>query len=276
MADMFAPDSVIRRVNIEPCVALGGGRALLLQLAHPAVARGVQDHSDFKANPLRRLLGTLEAVNAVVFGSEELAAAVGARIQRIHSYVTGPGYAANDPSNLLWVHATLVDTALVCYSDFAGPLDASGAEAYYQQMTRVAEVFGVPRSVQPPSLAAFRSWFADAVAGLEVTDVGRELGAFVVAPSLPWRLDVPLAPLLGFERRLSIGRLPASVREQFGFAWSAREGRALERSLGRARAVYRRVPRAVRTAPTQANGRYLLWLASRHVRDGASPRKGEG
>ena len=61
MADFFPEGAVIRRVSIEPALMLGAGRALLLQLAHAPVAQGVQDHSDFRGNPFRRLLGTLEA-----------------------------------------------------------------------------------------------------------------------------------------------------------------------------------------------------------------------
>ncbi len=68
----------------------GAGRALMLQLAHEAVAQGVEDHSDFKGNPFKRLLGTLEATYAVVYGSEELARGVGRRIQWIHDFVVGP------------------------------------------------------------------------------------------------------------------------------------------------------------------------------------------
>ena len=37
MAPQFPKDSVIRRVNLEPAILFGAGRALLLQLAHEAV-----------------------------------------------------------------------------------------------------------------------------------------------------------------------------------------------------------------------------------------------
>ena len=41
----FSPDSMIWRVDREMVLLLGGGRALLMQLAHPKVAAGVADHS---------------------------------------------------------------------------------------------------------------------------------------------------------------------------------------------------------------------------------------
>jgi uncharacterized protein (DUF2236 family) len=263
--DMFPAHSAIRRVSAEPALFLGAGRALLLQLAHPAVAQGVQDHSEFKKNPFKRLQGTLEATYAVVFGSEPLAQAVGRRIQRLHDFVVGPQYRANDPDNLMWVHATLLDTALGCYQDFVRPLSADDAEAYYRDMMVVASVFGVPMDAQPPTLADFRHYFDGVVAGLEVTEVGKDLGSFILDPVLPLRLDVPLAPLLGLQRRLTLGRLPAPIRRQFAPHWSAADHAAWRRSEARTRTVYRAIPPAVRTGATSLQGALLLRAAQRRL-----------
>ncbi len=264
--DHFPRGSVIRRVNIEPAILFGAGRALLLQLAHPAVAQGVQDHSDFKGNPFKRLQGTLEAMNAVVFGSEELARGVGERIQWIHTFVTGPDYEANDPLNLLWVHATLCDTALRCYTTLVEPLSAEDEETYYQEMTRVAEVFGVARSDQPATLADFRAYVDDTVANIDVTDVGKDLAAFILDPELPLGLHVPLGPVLRLQRRFTLGMIPASIREQLGVVWSADDERRFDRAQHRARAVFRATPRALRAVPNNAHGLLLLRQAERHVR----------
>ena len=266
MTDHFPSGSVIRRVNIEPALLFGAGRALLLQLAHPAVAQGVQDHSEFKKNPFKRLQGTLEATYAVVFGSAELADGVGRRIQRIHDFVTGPGYSANDPSNLLWVHATLADTALRCYEELVGPLPADDAETYYQEMKRVAEVFGVGPEHQPDTLADFRRYMADTVAAIEVTDVGKDLAGFILDPQLPLRLDIPFRPLLRLQSLFTLGSLPAEVRDQLDVTWGAREQQRYERAQQRVRRVFRATPRGLRTAGNRAGGPVMLWMASRHVR----------
>jgi uncharacterized protein (DUF2236 family) len=266
VTDQFPPGSVIRRVNIEPAIMFGAGRALLLQLAHPAVAQGVEDHSDFKGNPFKRLQGTVEATYAVVFGSRELAGGVGRRIHWIHDFVTGPGYQANDPANLLWVHATLADTALRCYTSLVEPLSADDEATYYEEMTRVAEVFGVPRSEQPATLADFRAYFDETVASIDVTAVGRDLGAFILDPELPLGLHVPFKPLLGLQRLFTLGTLPASVREQMGVQWTAGDQARFERAQHRARRAFRSLPRSVRTAPNRAAGPLLLWQAARRVR----------
>jgi uncharacterized protein (DUF2236 family) len=266
MASFFPEGAVIRRVNIEPALMFGAGRALLLQLAHAPVAQAVQDHSDFKGNPFRRLLGTLESTSAVVFGSETLARSVGARIHRMHEHVIGASYRANDPANLLWVHATLVDTALLCYTRLVEPLCAADRETYYQEMTRVAEVFGIPRTDQPPTLAAFETYFRHMIARLDVTAVGRELTAFILAPTLPLGLHVALRPLLSLHRLFTLGTTPPRIRDQLGIDWDARAERRFIRAEGGLRQTFGRMPRALRTAGSRISGGWLLWRAARHNR----------
>ncbi len=276
MTDLFPPDAVIRRVNLEPAVALGAGRALVLQLANPAVAQGVADHSEFQRNPFARLQGTLEAMYAIVFGPADLARGVARRVRWIHELVVGPGYRANDPEHLLWVHATLADTALRCYQRMVRPLPPELAETYYQEMKVVAELFGVPVADQPATLADFERYVADTVASLEVTDAGRELAGFVVDPTLPLRLHVPLAPPLRLHRLVTVGATPAAVRDQLGWSWDERRQARLDRLEAHMRRLARATPRSARTAPARANGRLLLWQARRHVerfeaRAGAHP-----
>ena len=49
---LYGPESEAWRLNREAMLLLGAGpRALLLQLAHPQVAAGVEEHSDFRADP---------------------------------------------------------------------------------------------------------------------------------------------------------------------------------------------------------------------------------
>src|SRR5438067_1722302 len=129
---LFPEDAVIRRVSSEAILLLGGGRALLMQLAHPQVAAGVADHSGFEADPFGRLRRTLEATFTIVYGTQEDADLVARQLWAVHERVTGPGYRANDPELLLWVNATLIDTALRIHARFLRPLSPTDAERYYQ------------------------------------------------------------------------------------------------------------------------------------------------
>src|SRR4051794_27808012 len=114
----FADDSVLRRVFRENVLFLGGGRALLMQLAHPSVAKGVAEHSDFVADPFSRLRRTIDVVDRIVYGDDDEADEAATSLRAVHARVRGDGYEANDPALLFWVHATLVDTGLRIYNGF--------------------------------------------------------------------------------------------------------------------------------------------------------------
>lgn len=265
MADHFPQGSVIRQVNIEPAIMFGAGRALLMQLAHPAVAAGVKDHSEFQKNPFKRLQGTVEATYAVVFGSDSLAAGVGRRIHWIHEFVVGPGYSANDPTNLMWVHATLCDTALRCYEELVEPLSDDARETYYQEMKRVALIFGVALDRQPETLADFEDYLAKTMADMEVSPAGKELIGFILDPKLPLNLHIPLRPLLLLQRLFTLGMLPAAIRDQLEVEWSSADEAHFLRAQGTVRNIFRVVPRPIRTAGNRMAGPLMLRMAGRHV-----------
>ena len=121
----FAPGSVIRQVGNTPVTPfLGGGTAVLLQVAHPLVAAGVAEHSAYEADLWRRLLRTVGALYMITFGTKTEADRAGAVVQAVHARVkgttatllgafpAGTPYSADDPDLMLWVHSTLVQSSL--------------------------------------------------------------------------------------------------------------------------------------------------------------------
>src|SRR5262249_47390504 len=127
----FAPESVIRKVGNSPLVPLlGGGAAVLLQVAHPLVAAGVTEHSDYRGDLWRRILGTLNALYLIVYGTKDEADRAGEAVRAVHARVqgrtsmqlgpfpAGTPYSASDPDLMLWVHGTLVQTSLALYCRF--------------------------------------------------------------------------------------------------------------------------------------------------------------
>ena len=227
---------------------LGGGRALLMQLAHPLVAAAVAEHSGFNADPFARLQRTLEATFIIVFGTIEEAHEAAGGVRAVHERVVGRGYRADNPDLLLWVHATLVDTALRVHKRFLQPLRPDDAERYYQESTVVAELLGVPRDVQPPDLESFLGYVRGCVASLEVTDTARRLAHDVLHPRLPW----PVQPAAELGRQLTAGLLPPPLRVQYGLSWDAHRERALLLAGVGSRLVLPRVPGIVRRVRRRA------------------------
>ena len=246
---LFAADSVTRRINREQALLVGGGCALLLQVAHPLVAAGVADHSDFRRDPFKRLQGTLDAMMTVVYGTEEHARQMAAILERVHSRVVGPGYSAYDPELLWWVYATLIDTALRIHRRFLRPLSDDEAREFYADSLVVAEMLGVPRSVPPTTLVGFNAYIRYMVGTLTVSDTARELGHAVLHPAALPRFTEPALELV---RQVTAGLTPRPLREQYGLGWDAPRKAALLAVGAASRSVLSRVPTPLRRFPAAA------------------------
>ena len=219
---LYPEDSITRRVNRENVLLLGGGRALLMQLAHPKVAAGVDEHSDFRTRPIQRLRRTIRMTMAIVFGDRETALAAARVVNQSHGRVRGAGYRALDPELLLWVHATLVDSALVTYETFVKPLSVSEREAFFQESKLLGELLGIPRERFPKTHRDFAAYL-DAMLATEVRvgSLARELGKLVLRPKL--RL-LPGPAMVPFEA-VTAGLLPPTLREQYGLRWGVPQQR---------------------------------------------------
>ena len=114
----FGPASVTWRMSADLALPVAGLRSLLMQALHPLAMAGVDQHSGWRRDPVGRLAATSAYLTTVTFGDQAAAMRAAARVQRIHARVrgtdavTGRPYAAGDPALLLWVHASLVDSAL--------------------------------------------------------------------------------------------------------------------------------------------------------------------
>jgi uncharacterized protein (DUF2236 family) len=232
---LFRRGCWLRRITGEPVLLFGGGRALLLEIAHPLVAAGVAEHSSFRTDPFGRLQRTLEALSAIVFRDRAAALAAARGVERAHQRVTGSlsaaagrfaagtPYDGRDPELMLWVWATLVDTGLAVYERFVEALDDGARRAYYADHRSVVRVLGVPDALVPPSWEAFRAWFDGMLAGdaLAVTKQAREIAAAVLEPAAAMSDAKRL-------RLITAGLLPPRLREAFGLAWDDASAAKLE------------------------------------------------
>ncbi len=207
-------------VNREMALLLGGGRALLMQLAHPAVAAAVDEHSDFRKRPLQRLQRTLGLSFQLAFGTRTQAEAAARRINSRHRSVRGQGYQALDPSLLLWVHATLVDSSLAAYSTFVRRLSREEMAAYQRESLVTARLLGVPAGRLPAGLDQFEDYMRQMIdAELSVDARARRLAGLVLAPPVRW-----LPAQAGFPlSAITAGLLPDKLRTAYGLAWDRAE-----------------------------------------------------
>jgi len=249
-AGVFGPGSMVWRVDREAAIFLAAGRALLLQLAHPWVAAAISRHSRSLSDPIGRFHRTFGVVFTMVFGTTDEAIATARRLYRRHAAISGvldkdagafragTRYCANDRAALLWVFATLADSAIVAFELVNPPLTVAQRERYYAEYRRFAAFFGIPQNSLPPHWQAFVDYF-DRMTGSEVlgvSDVARAIATELFAGAGSW-LRSP-----AWYRALSAGLLPARLRDDFGLSFGPAEQRAAERGLAVFRLVYRQVP----------------------------------
>lgn len=202
---VFAPDGIFWRVCRERCGLLDGGAAAVLQVAHPKIAAGVRDHSDFREGPVGRLKRTLDGVNTIAFGTRREAEAMARRIARRHAGVRGDvggdgsaePYFASDADLLLWVIATLVMAAVNGYERGVRVLSREELAVFYVEMRRFGTYFGLPTEAGPQSWDAFQAYYTDMLnqPWMGSTQVSREMAWAVAAPTRPWWLRVLSGPL---------------------------------------------------------------------------------
>jgi uncharacterized protein (DUF2236 family) len=241
------PDNAeMRMVAREGALLAGAARAILLQIAHPAVGRGVAEHSDFADRPLDRLRATLSYVYCVTFGTPEEIERVAAMVTAAHRKVTGVGYRATDPELQLWVAATLYDTALLIYEELFGPLLGGVAEKVYKQYAVLGTALQVPAGSWPADRAAFRAYWQQMIDTLEVSDDARRLVwdlLFAEHAPLLLRAAMPV------NRFVTTAWLPERIRQQYGLHWSDGRQRLYDLAMTVARPVYRLLPVPLREAP---------------------------
>lgn len=249
---LFGPGSMAWRIDGEVLVLAGGTCALLMQLAHPAVAAGVDQHSDFRADPFARLRRTLTASYAVAFGSMPRADAAIRRVNAIHAAVrghvpeSGAAYHATDPALLLWVHATLVDTALRVYDRYVAPLSPAEEEAYHAEARRVAIRMGVPGSAVPVTLIELRGEMARLMAD---GTVHVEATARALAPYVRYPRPFPPRAVWDMAHLVSDSVLPDPIRRGYGISWSPARDAGMRRVAAVSRRVVPLLPPVLRRVP---------------------------
>lgn len=263
--------SVSWRVNSEPVVIAGGGRALLMQVAHPAVGAGVEQHSSYASDPWGRLFRTLDVMMKLGFGTPEQSARQQRMLTKMHRRVTGTTddgtpYHALDPALLVWVWATLVDTALLMYERVQPRLRPIEREVFYAESKLVAYGCGVPVGGCPDTWADFSAYIDRVVAeDLRVTSSARAVATAAMVPPLPG----PLADLAAVPNQLvTIGMLPPSLRDEFGYAWTPELQARLDRWLRNTRRAAAVIPGPARRLPSQITVRQktplrVPWLQRR-------------
>jgi uncharacterized protein (DUF2236 family) len=257
-AGIHGPGSAAWHLERDSIIFLGGGRAVLLQLAHPFVAYAIHQHSKTRDDVMGRFKRTFDNVFAMSFGDLDHAFTAARRVHNIHTRITGvidedagafargTRYHANDVESQVWVWATLIDTVVTVHERVRGPLPDALKEAYYRDSWSFARLFAIPDEALPPSWGAFRAYVARMMESpvLTVTRPAREMGGFLFGGALG-----------GTVAAVTASMLPPRLRDDFGLAYGMRERVTSRAVMSAARAAATFTPQVARDLPAYRDAR---------------------
>ncbi len=250
-AGIFGPRSISWRINREAALFLGAGRAALLQLAHPWVATALAQHSSLMSNPIARFHKTFRIVFTMIFGSAAQAFAASRSLHQLHTrirgelpsavagYTQGSHYEANHIPALIWVYATLIESAVLAYEWVLPPLSNVEREEYYAESKVLAGLFGIPTAALPANWVSFETYVDEmcASSALGVDSLSRSMAHRILSGAGSW-IHPP-----HWYRALTTEWMPERFREEFGLEFGAAEKRAVA-------GAHRWLPRVHRSLPS--------------------------
>ncbi len=251
---IFGPDSITWRINRESTLFLAAGRAALLQLAHPWVAVALDQHSSLLAKPVARFHGTFRVVFTMIFGTAPQAFRAARSLYQMHTRITGElpsavaGYAQNSRYEalqvpaLLWVYATLIESAVVAYQCVLPPLNPDELAEYYAESKILAGLFGLPPESLPSDWNSFETYVADmcASSALGVSDRSRFMAQRIITGAGSW-IHIPRC-----YQALTTGWLPPRFRDEFALAFSPAEQASAQRAQRNLPRLYAKLPASLR------------------------------
>ena len=251
------PRSVIWRIGSDARVMSAAGAPLLLQVAHPTVAGGVREHSDFKKDLWDRLWRTLDFVYLLTYGGPQAASHIGRQLREMHKPIkgvdpSGRRYHALEPGAYAWVHATLADVIVKGYSKFCRPLTPHEIDRLWQEWLGLGRLLGVREGDLPPTWAGFDDYMEETIATrLEDNDVVQDVLRTLDSPKAPPFVDDRLWKLLRIPaseatRVGTLGMLRPSAREKLGLTFSRTDQAKLEAIALASRATTPILPESVR------------------------------
>jgi uncharacterized protein (DUF2236 family) len=222
MGSYFDDRSMLREVHRERVLALSGGRALLMMAAHPVAWQGFFRSTASLHEPYERLQRASVVLQTITWGDRARADRMCAHVRKAHrgargTLEDGTPYRADDPELLLWILASIVDSAMLVFERWVRPMTDEERERYWQDWRLVGKLFAIPYRASPRTHDAFRAYMEHMVAHeLEVVPQARELSRKIVLdPPVP----KPYRPLIEVANVVTAGTLPPRVRQMYGLSW---------------------------------------------------------
>jgi|SoiMethySBSTD1v2_1073268.scaffolds.fasta_scaffold01458_31 uncharacterized protein (DUF2236 family) len=262
VVDLHASDSMTIRYAGDFRMTLLTGRTFAMQVSHPAVGAGVDQFSNFRRDPLRRLREINRSGNAFMFSGREAAERESQRLRNMHRNIAGVDsrgqrFHALDPAVYGWVHTVFFDSAVAMHDLFGTPLTRAEQERLFAEWRQGGMLLGLASEDMPADVDEYFAYYARMIeTTLEYNAVTRDIlsgaiprfGPLKRLPRGAWgRISAPLAAR---SRRLTLGTLPPAYRRKIAAyeRWTAEDERWLERFRSVVKALAPRLPTRLRVS----------------------------
>ena len=263
--EALGPQSLAWKHAGDNLQLLMAGTTLILQVAHPVVGAGVEQHSVFKTDPWGRLQRTTVWGLRLLYGGPDKAPKAGQDLRDLHRDIKGTDdkgrrYFALDPEAYAWVHMTTYYAMVTTQRLFAEkPFTPAQEAQLYQEWLQQGRVLRIRDQDMPQDLPAFWAYFNDMVENrLEVTSLGRylldvSLRRAKKPPALKWlpeRVWNALYRGAGDWALLNtIATLPQPMRDKYDLEWDLRAQKRFRRLQRLTRLSLPLLPMKARYAP---------------------------
>ncbi|MFL6145481.1 MAG: oxygenase MpaB family protein [Labedaea sp.] len=237
---LLGPDSVTWQLHADPAMWVAGIRSLYLQALHPRAVAAVVQNSDFRRDPLGRLIRTADFVGISTYGTRAEVARAAARVRGVHRTLrardpeTGRTFRIDEPELLLWVHCAEVGSFLSVLRRAGFPLGRAHADRYLEEQRATAALVGLDPAEVPGSVAEISAYFHDVRPTLRRTPDSDAIYEFLHRP--------PVTGPLGLGVRIygpTIGHLSYSLLPRWAVGLYGRRAFPRPAATGALRAVRR-------------------------------------
>ncbi|MHC2848767.1 uncharacterized protein (DUF2236 family) [Corynebacterium mucifaciens] len=236
-------------------VALSAG---VLQIAQRDISRSLVQQSNVFDNEVARLVRSAFPIIRTVYEGPE----VGAMIRDFHkdikgTHPDGTRYHSLNPEVYYWAHATFTAMPYYLAGNFMPELSRAEREQLFQESRTWYSYYGVAEPENAPKTydeyVKYMDAMYDNLGPSETIDRSRIMNGLTLDPPDPsvprwaWKPVAPYASKLLLW--VSIGLLPAKVRDNLGLEWTSSDQRKLNIFARATRGVFSVLPRKARMVP---------------------------
>ena len=236
-------------------VALSAG---VLQIAQRDISRSLVQQSNVFDNEVARLVRSAFPIIRTVYEGPE----VGAMIRDFHkdikgTHPDGTRYHSLNPEVYYWAHATFTAMPYYLAGNFMPELSRAEREQLFQESRTWYSYYGVAEPENAPKTydeyVKYMDAMYDNLGPSETIDRSRIMNGLALDPPDPsvprwaWKPVAPYASKLLLW--VSIGLLPAKVRDNLGLEWTSSDQRKLNIFARATRGVFSVLPRKARMVP---------------------------